>query len=200
MKNRKQVITFLRHWETIGNREDILMGGLMDFPLTSDWTVIAKSLAPYIKDMKFDVIYCSPNERAKTTMELSCSECTAPRIITESLREQSYGTMTGKKLSEVPSEVDSAYTENPYSFAHENWESMEDLMKRVGNFLKNEIFSSWYENILLVTHENVIRAAVGYLRGLTLETVNLRFTNCSLTQYKYTWEKYLPVFINKRFV
>lgn len=65
--------------------------------------------------------------------------------------------MTGKKLYEIPYEADQAYFENPYLFAHTDGESLKDVVRRVGAFIENEVNSSEYHNILLVTHENVIR-------------------------------------------
>lgn len=131
MQGNKKILTFLRHGETVGNKEGILMGGLMDFPLTPEGEMVSKGMAEHIQKMGFDVIFCSPNQRALTTMELACQGVVAPRIITEGLREQSYGIMTGKKLYEIPHEADQAYFEDPYSFAHTNGESLEDVVQRV---------------------------------------------------------------------
>ena len=162
------------------------MGGLMDLRLTVEGEKLTKNMAEHIQKMNFDVIFCSPNQRALTTMELSCHLITAPRIISEPLREQSYGIMTGKKIDEIPYEVDQLYFENPYSFSHTSGESLEDVVNRVGLFIENEVMKSRYQNILLITHENVIRGAIGYLRKLSLEVVNMKFANCSLTAYEFT--------------
>ena len=72
MNKNRRILTFLRHGETLGNKEGILMGGLMDLPLTPEGEMVSKGMAEYIQKMGFDVIFCSPNQRALTTMELAC--------------------------------------------------------------------------------------------------------------------------------
>jgi len=57
---------FVRHWETYWNKNWI-MHWQYDIPLNYNWIKQANKLSEELKDMYFDICYCSPLTRAKKT-------------------------------------------------------------------------------------------------------------------------------------
>lgn len=192
----KKTITLLRHTETVGNKNKILMGGRIDFPLTENGIQIAQSKVKKIKEYSFDKIYCSTNQRAIDTIKIIFSSRKEIEY-TDFLKEQDYGDITGMGINELPTEHQLKYMEDPFFFPHVNGESLDQVKTRISRFFKDTIETNPFHNILLVTHENIIRATIAYMKNLDREVVNLKFDFCSITQYEYTNGRYQSVFFNR---
>ena len=63
------MIYFVRHGKTDYNKKNLLSGGDIDIPLNSEGKEQAKITANLLKDVKFDMVFCSPLIRAKKTCE-----------------------------------------------------------------------------------------------------------------------------------
>ena len=63
------MIYFVRHGKTDYNKKNLLSGGDIDIPLNSEGKEQAKITAKLLKDVKFDMVFCSPLIRAKKTCE-----------------------------------------------------------------------------------------------------------------------------------
>lgn len=176
-------IYFIRHGQTDSNQKNILMGGRADSPLTEEGKVQAQTLGRALQQVPFDQVYVSSNTRAQATAEIIFQGRSLPIITSDLIKEQDFGLMTGKSLSEIPLEVDQQFKEDPYHFAHAEGESLADLKERVGKFLQMEIESSPFTQIAIVTHENVIKAAIGYMKDLDKEITALKFNYCSVNHY-----------------
>lgn len=193
-----KTIIFLRHGQTVSNKLQVLMGGLSDSPLTEEGVETSKAIGNLLQTLPIDVVYCSPNTRAQDTLGYALPDSVNDAKIVESLREQSFGSRTGTPLDEIPAEVNAQYFADPYGFKHTDGESLRDLQERVGIFLREVVELQGLETILLVTHENVIRAAVGYMKDLDLEICSLKFTNATLTAYSYESGKYSALYFNRK--
>lgn len=176
-------IYFIRHGQTDSNQKNILMGGRADSPLTAEGQAQAQILGKALQNIPFDQVYVSSNTRAQDTAKIIFQGRSLPIIISDLIKEQDFGLMTGKSLSEIPVEVDQVFKEDPYHFAHTEGESLADLKDRVGKFLQTEIESSPFTQIAIVTHENVIKAAVGYMKNLDREITAFKFNYCSINHY-----------------
>lgn len=193
----KKTITLLRHTETVGNKKKILMGGRIDFPLTENGISIAKNIIKDIKNYEFDKIYCSTNKRAIDTIKIVYPNKKNIEY-TDFLKEQDYGTITGKCINDLSAEHQMKYMIDPFFFPHQNGESLNQVKIRLSKFFEDIIEKSTFQNILLVTHENIIRASVAYMKNLDREVVNLKFDFCSITQYEYNNGRYQSVFFNRK--
>lgn len=176
-------IYFFRHGETLANLEQKLMGGRSDSPLTDKGKQEAMNLARAIGDLPLDVIFVSTNQRAQDTAQIITATKRVPVITSEKLKEQDFGLMTGVYLKDIPPEADAAYREDPYHFHHTEGESLDDVKQRVGDFLQQLSRSDDYQHIGIVTHENVIRAAIAYMRNIDREVLLIKIPHCSLTHY-----------------
>ncbi len=175
-------VYFFRHGETQSNLEQRLMGGRSDSPLTEKGIRQAHGLAEALRDLQLDVFFVSSNGRAQETAKVLIGARTVPLVVTEALKEQDFGLMTGKLMSEIPAEIDAAYVQDPYYFHHAEGESLDDVKNRVGAFIE-QIMAQEYQNIAIVTHENVIKAAIAYMKGFDREAVIMRIPYCSMTHY-----------------
>jgi len=194
----KKIITLLRHSETEGNKLKILMGGRIDFPLTANGEKIAVSVSKELGRYQFDKVYCSSNQRAKDTLRIALPQPDSEIEITETIKEQDYGKITGMNLAELSTDHQNKFMEDPFYFPHEEGESLYQVKLRIAKFFQDKIEKSPHKNILLVTHENVIRAAIAYMKNLDREVVNLKFDYCSLTKYEYDSGKYTSILFNSK--
>lgn len=176
-------IYFIRHGQTDSNQKNILMGGRADSPLTDDGKEQARMLSRGLQDTAFDRIYVSSNTRAQDTAKIIFEGRSTPVILSNLIKEQDFGLMTGKSLHDIPAAIDQQYKQDPYHFKHAEGESLADLKERVGKFLQTEIEANPFAQIAIVTHENVIKAAIGYMKGLDKEMIALKFNYCSVNHY-----------------
>ncbi|MBI4835805.1 MAG: histidine phosphatase family protein [Candidatus Abawacabacteria bacterium] len=172
-----------RHGETVANLEQRLMGGRGDAPLTAKGIAQAQALARKVQGIPLEVLYISSNSRAQETAQILNIDKSIPQIVTETIKEQDFGAMSGYLISQVPVHIDEAYRKDPYYFHHNDGESLDDVKKRVGAFIQKVMRGNQYQHIGLVTHENVIRAAIAYMKGIDREVVALKVPYCSLTHY-----------------
>ena len=63
------MIYFVRHGKTDYNEKNLLSGGDLDISINEEGKKQAKITAKLLKNVKFDVIFCSPLIRAKETCE-----------------------------------------------------------------------------------------------------------------------------------
>ncbi len=189
-------IYFIRHAETEGNKAQMLMGCRIDSPLTEVGIRQAQVLAVRLKELPIDSVFVSSNTRAQDTAEHLFGS-SMNLVVSEQLREQDFGSMTGTFLADIPRAVNQLFFQDPYHFSHEGGESLADIQERVMQFMQKEIESSSAEHIAIITHENVIKAAIGYMKGLSHEITALKFNNCSFTHYIFNDPDYDAVSVNR---
>lgn len=175
-------VYFCRHGETIGNRDRILMGGLMDFALTEKGEKQALNLREKLHDIEFDKVFVSPNQRAIDTLKI-CFGNTEFEI-DERLREQSFGEMTGVCVDDIPESIDNEWRSDPFSHKHVNGESFEELIVRVSGFL-DDLKQMEFESVMVMTHCNVMRAVEAYFGVDDREAMFLKIENCGVNIYEF---------------
>lgn len=188
-------IYLVRHGETEGNVTGTLMGGRLDFPLTEKGVLQAKDCGSSLEGIKFDKVFCSKNQRAIDTFELLNVFSDEVEFM-DVLKEQDYGSITGERLVDIPKEIDDLFFADPYNFKHEGGESFNELINRVSIFL-DQLVDCDFENILVITHANVIKAIVANIYGMRKEAMSLNVKNCSVSLYKYSDLKFECEFFNE---
>jgi len=129
-----------RHGETIENQRGIMQGHLPG-RLSERGIRQAKQLGLRLKDEKIDIIYSSDLARAQdTAKEVHKYHQSIPFVLTDKLRERSWGKLDGTYRKE---------TKN--LFERKDIESERDFMGRNRKILE-EIFNSKHENVLIVSH------------------------------------------------
>ena len=170
-----------RHGQTDGNVNKI-MDGIRDIDLNETGKEQAKITRDNLKDIKFDLIICSPLSRTKHTMEI-INVNNYPVIYDDRIKERDCGEFTGKGFESLDRDLYWNYYDKT---KYEKAESIEHLFNRVYDFL-NEIKEKYKDKtILLVTHEGITKTINCYFNGVpkdgNLQTLGLK--NCKVAKYQ----------------
>lgn len=148
-------IIMIRHGQSEDNVQKIYSRD--DTSLTDQGIKQVKETKKLLKNFNFHKIYYSPLRRTVETLE------TLGLTGTEDLRikEINFGIFTGKTFEEIqvdfPDET-RVWIDDTQNYIIPNGESLLDVYKRVVEFL--EKISKLNENVLLITHDSVIRLAL----------------------------------------
>ncbi len=150
-------IYLTRHGQDQDNANGIL-NGHRDMPLTELGLSQATELAGKISDsgLKFDVVYCSPLQRAKVTAKIVCEtlKVDPPHVLPE-LIERDFGVMAGKPVKDIESfcAPDIFKTETiTYFLSPDGAETFPELMERAKKLLDKLSEKHLSGSILLVGH------------------------------------------------
>lgn len=167
-KGMKLYIT--RHGTTEWNIERRLQGWA-DSPLTEDGRNRAIKLGKSLKDIDFDMIYSSPQQRALSTAKFINGDKNTEIKIHDGLKELRYGLWEGMYISDIEKNYPEdyySYKNTPEQYLPEDGESIMDLFQRVKSFLK-EITTKDYKNILIVSHGITIKVLIAIIKELSWE-------------------------------
>ncbi len=152
-------IYIVRHGQTDSNLAKVFNTYTED--INENGIKQAEELRDKIKDIKFDIIYCSPLKRAVHTKEI-INVNNVETIYDSRLEERDPGELAGKPWDTVDREK---YWNYYYKEKYNNEESIEDLCIRIENFI-NEIKQKSYNNVLIVAHSGVSKAFYKYFNGI----------------------------------
>ncbi len=176
------MIYFVRHGQTDDNANGNLLTGWSETPLNKVGLMQADKTAIQLKDIKFDICFCSPLLRARQTLEKIMKYHKNLKIIyDERLKERDYGEITGKPASICNFKRWNANDKIPYRM-----ESIDQLYCRVSNFY-DEI-NDKYKNksILVVAHSGVGRMSYFYFNGKPKDNdySNFQLDNARVIQFQ----------------
>ena len=179
-------IIFVTHGQTLDNAEGILIGQLPGEELSSLGQSQARELGESLKDVKIDCAYSSDLSRAvQTARDILKHHVGLRLVLTEGLRERSYGALQGKKKSEI-----GWYDEMVYE-DHAGFEPLKDLRSRVEKFLLKIEKQHKDDTVLLVAHRNLGIVLESVVRGIPLSelrTVTLMKTG-GMRTFEYNGKK-----------
>ena len=164
----KMKIYIVRHGETIGNKQGIYQGSI-DTPLSELGIELANKTGEGLKDVKFDVAFSSPLNRALDTCKiiLSKNKYKTPIISDNRLREVNMGTWEGTKFEGedriIPLSDIKKFVNNPFLLEEfPNGEKINDVIKRTNDFLF-ELVKQDYKTVLITTHGFALRALLNFM-------------------------------------
>ena len=161
------VIYLTRHGQTMWNIEKRLQGR-GNSPLTEDGIERAKELRDRIKDIKLDVIYSSPIERALTTANIIKGDKSVEVVTDDGLMEMCFGDYEGKITDEVMKENPnwdiSLIMKGNTELAAPNGENLEEVRDRVANAMDRIIEENRGKTILIVAHGITLKAIMYYFK------------------------------------
>lgn len=155
------MIYFVRHGQTDDNANGNLLTGWSQTPLNEKGFLQARETAKELKDVKFDICFCSPLLRTKQTLEEIIKYHKDLQVVFDDrLKERNYGEITGKPASICNFRRWNANDEIPFEM-----ESIPEMFERVSNFYDylKENFAG--KNILIVAHSGVGRLTHFYFSG-----------------------------------
>ena len=169
MKNQLNSTRFglVRHAQTVWNREKRIQGQ-SDSPLTSDGKSQALRWGRILKQFSWNRILASDIGRARETAKIINQALNLSLQTDSRLREQDWGQWTGKTISQLntdtPRDLD-AQVRAGWAFCPPGGEGRRSVLER-GCLALQEAAGQWPgDNILVVTHEGVIKSLIYHLCG-----------------------------------
>ena len=154
------MIYVVRHGQTDWNLQGKIQGST-DIPLNETGLEQARAAAEALKNVKFDVVFCSPLKRTRQTCEIIYD---GKIIFDDRLKEINYGDFEGQHRNSLSFPFDDFWNTEK-NLIEKNAESMTDLENRVFGFY-DEILKKYPDKtILVVCHGGTIRATKGYFLG-----------------------------------
>ena len=158
------MIWFIRHGVTDWNEfvndkgeHDPKMQGSVDIPLNSRGIAQAQELAKELEGKHFDMVFCSPLQRAKLTCEIAYKGDTEI-VFDDRLKERCFGEFEGRLKSELDFGL---FWDEKLNAKFERAECVVDFNNRVISFLE-ELKPYKDQEILIVAHGGVGRAIRDY--------------------------------------
>ena len=157
----------MRHARTVWNTEKRIQGQ-KDSPLTSKGVSDAKKWARRLGRFQWDAILASDTGRARKTAELINETLGVPLVTDSRLREQDWGDWTGMTVSEVEAlfaKMPDEQTGIGWRFCPPGGESRNRIWERGQEALAEAADQRPGQNILVVTHEGMIRCILNRCMG-----------------------------------
>lgn len=157
-------LILLRHGETDNNYTKIYNDN--QTPLNDTGRLQIERAADKIQNMIIDQALVSPHLRTRQTFEIIQSYHDIPYNIVEDIREIDAGLIKGKSYDQAsllfPNEMD-AYMKNHIEVGFPEGESVRDVYKRAGKFLKD--VQKLDSNVLVVSHMGFISILIANVLG-----------------------------------
>lgn len=154
-------IWLVRHGQTELNKYK-LMQGLTDEPLNEIGRAQARSAREAIGDIRFDAVYASPLSRAIETATIVGNVPRKQVIVDERIIETDFGKYELHKYSRLGIRM-TLYWSLPEIFsAPKGVETVSSMIERSRAFFQ-DIESGEYENVLIASHNGILRVMNGYL-------------------------------------
>ena len=166
-RNHTTQFGLIRHAQTIWNREKRIQGH-SDSPLTAEGKRQTSSWGQILSQFSWDRMLASDTGRALATGERINAFLKIPIETDHRLREQDWGCWVGKTIAQVKAEHPLELAEQisaGWNFRPPGGEDRKSVLARSQLALQGA-FERWPgENILVVTHEGVIKSLVYHLSG-----------------------------------
>ncbi len=174
------ILYVVRHGETDENARGILQGASIDGPLNENGVRQIEEFARMVPT-GIKKIYASPLKRVLQSAEIINKKIGVDVVVKDSLREREYGSLAGKSFNDLEDgeqlrelDVNLKYDYRPYG-----GESVEDVTKRIGDFLA-ELKKEGDDTALVVTSRGPVRI----FHKILNQCVELDIPNGSLHTFK----------------
>lgn len=158
----------IRHTQTLGNVEKRLTGR-KDYELTEEGITFIKKMEERLKNLSFDVAYCSTSERTKKTIQGIADKNNIPIIENENLCEMYFGIYDGWKwedVNKVNPEIHQMHITTNEIMGIKEQESTKQVALRMRREILDIANKNKGKNILICSHGVAIEA---FLRTITNE-------------------------------
>lgn len=179
-------IYLVRHGETDWNQAGRLQGQT-DIDLDAQGFAQAAEAAERLKEVPFEIAFCSPLIRARHTAETIVGERKITLTTDERLRELNFGPWEGTDVRKIREGANSPFTDPGSYLPPEGAESFAQLYARSGEFVKQVLLplEGTYETVLVVAHGALNRSILNAVLDIPVSdfwhsiwaTVLLRFWN-----------------------
>jgi broad specificity phosphatase PhoE len=161
----------------------------------------AQRLAERLREVKFDVVYSSPLERAFQTAQTLARSANLDVMKKEGLNEIDFGYWTGKTFDELSGDERWRLFNNKRSLAVvPGGESFLAVQNRIVKELERLALQHQDARVAIVSHADVIRAAVAYFAATPIDLVErFEISPCSVSVIALNSESATLLSINNTF-
>ena len=174
-------IYLVRHGETDWNQAGLLQGQT-DIALNAQGLEQAREAAERLKEVPFEIAFCSPLIRAKRTAETIIGDRKITLTTDERLRELNFGPWEGVDIRSIKDAASQPFT-NPGSYIPPvGAESFAQLYKRSGEFVDQVLLplEGTYETVLVVAHGGVNRSILNPVLNIPVNDFwRMHMGNCA---------------------
>ena len=156
-------IYYVRHGQTDFNLMKKMQGGGTEKDLNETGINQAQETKKNLENIKFDVILCSPMNRAKQTAQIIDNGRNLPIITDERIRERKLGEYEGHIVTD---EIEKRIWNYDLNYNIPNGENLHDFEKRIIEFLKEAKQKYNEKTVLIVAHGGVAKVVKAYLSGM----------------------------------
>lgn len=179
----------MRHGETDWNKQGRIQGSA-DIPLNEYGIALARQTRDGMQKegIHFDHVFTSPYIRARETARIIAGIPEEELKVRESIREMSFGSFEGIRLSEVRTnpryhDFHLCFSDPVHYVPQGTAESYEEVFARTRCFLQEEILplEGCCNTVLVVCHGAILRALLSIIGELPLEEYwDIHQPNCSV--------------------
>ena len=174
-------IYLVRHGETDWNQAGLLQGQT-DIALNAQGLEQAREAAERLKEVPFEIAFCSPLIRAKRTAETIIGDRKITLTTDERLRELNFGPWEGVDIRTIRDAASQPFT-NPGSYIPPvGAESFAQLYHRSGEFVDQVLLplEGTYETVLVVAHGGVNRSILNPVLNIPVDDFwRMHMGNCA---------------------
>jgi probable phosphoglycerate mutase len=172
----------VRHASCAGLGEK-LWGRTEGVCLTEDGKTEARQLAERFREVKLNAIYSSPLERARETAEAIARLGGFEVTLSDAFNEIDFGNWTGKSFVQLAGDEQWQRFNSERSVTTiPRGESFLDVQARVVAELKRLSLEHADERVAIVSHADVIKAAIGYAKETPIDLLQeIEIAPCSVT-------------------
>jgi len=178
-------VYIVRHGQSEGNRLEKNCGW-SSTPLSELGHAQAKAANAYLKDEKFDKIFCSSLPRAMQTCEDALPG--SQPIYTDKIREISVGTLADKYIADNAAEYGDEYWESvkQQDFRQYGGESKQQMQARVIDFIHEiEALDGQCDKVAVFGHEGTVHQWFNYTVGYEVLLEHMQIQNASVSVFEY---------------
>ncbi len=155
-------LIFVRHGQTDFNKNKIPQGQEIDAPLNAEGIKQVEAAIAQLPS-SVDLFFASPLKRAYQTAQILNTKLGMEIVTHDKLKEFSYGSLAGKPWPQIEEETQGAATYEKdqrldFDYRPYGGESIEDLKKRVAEFVEEMKITHPDKTILIAAHGGVIGA------------------------------------------
>ena len=181
-------IYLVRHGETDWNQAGLLQGQT-DIALNAQGLEQAREAAERLKEVPFEIAFCSPLIRAKRTAETIIGDRKITLTTDERLRELNFGPWEGVDIRTIRDAASQPFT-NPGSYIPPvGAESFAQLYHRSGEFVDQVLLplEGTYETVLVVAHGGVNRSILNPILNIPVDDFwRMHMGNCATAIFDCT--------------
>lgn len=151
----------MRHGETDWNKKHLFQGRT-DIPLNEKGRLVAELTKAGLKDITFDVAFCSPLSRAKETAQIVLEGREIELIVDERIIEMGFGDYEKTSMHELDDKMKTFFMA-PHEYQDEKGvETFEAVLDRCNSFWQDVLSNPKYQDstILVATHGATLRGLV----------------------------------------